>query len=94
MKAQHDKAFNKTATVGTSDNKRMDRSQRYETTGADTSMHTQLVTCGRVERDRFGEDRSSISEQLDPEDERLIWSAGSFFEPSLGDSKLRTENMI
>lgn len=35
-----------------------------------------------MEQAEFGEERSSISDPLDPEDETLIWSAGTFFDPS------------
>lgn len=40
-----------------------------------------------MEQDEFGVERSSISDPLDPEEETLIWSAGSFFEPSLIERK-------
>ena len=54
--------------------------------------HTQLFTCSLMEQAEFGEDRSSISDPLDPEDVTLIWSAGSFLDPSLTVSRLKTEN--
>lgn len=47
-----------------------------------------------MEQVEFGDDRSSISDPLDPEDERLIWSGGSFLELSLTDRKLEDENFI
>ena len=36
-----------------------------------------------MEQVEFGAGRSSISDPLDPEDETLIWSAGTFLDPSL-----------
>ena len=57
-----------------------------------TYTHTQLFTCSLMEQAEFGEDRSSISDPLDPEDVTLIWSAGSFLDPSLTVSRLKTEN--
>lgn len=44
-----------------------------------------------MEQAEFGEVRSSISDPLDPEDETLIWSAGSFLDPLLIVRRLRTE---
>lgn len=49
----------------------------------------EMTTCSLIEHVAFGEERSSISDPLDPEDETLIWSAGSFLAVSLTDLKLR-----
>lgn len=46
-------------------------------------------TCSRMEQAEFGEDRSSISDPLDPDDATLIWSAGTFFAPSFAIRKLK-----
>lgn len=47
------------------------------------------VTCSRMEQAAFWEDRSSKSDPLEPDDETLIWSAGTFLDPSLAVSRLR-----
>ena len=44
-----------------------------------------------MEQAELGEDRSSISDPLDPEEETLIWSAGTFLDPSLTVRRLETE---
>lgn len=44
-----------------------------------------------MEQAEFGEERSSNSEPLDPEDETLIWSAGSFLDPSPIVKRLRKD---
>lgn len=49
----------------------------------------QSVTCSRMEQAAFWEDRSSKSDPLEPDDETLIWSAGTFLDPSLAASRLR-----
>lgn len=54
-----------------------------------TTNTQQLVTCSRMEHAAFWEDRSSKSDPLEPEDETLIWSAGTFLDPSLAVSRLR-----
>lgn len=53
--------------------------------------HKQLFTCSLMEQAEFGEDRSSISDPLDPDDVTLIWSAGTFLDPSLTVRRLKTE---
>lgn len=63
----------------------------------DNVAHTQTpqthssrsVTCSRMEQAPFWEDRSSKSDPLEPDDETLIWSAGTFLDPSLAVSRLR-----
>lgn len=44
-----------------------------------------------MEQAEFGEERSSISDPLDPDDETLIWSAGNFLDPSLTVKILETD---
>lgn len=50
---------------------------------------SQSVTCSRMEQAAFWEDRSSKSDPLEPDDETLIWSAGTFLDPSLAVNRLR-----
>lgn len=88
MKEQHDKASNKDTTVSTE--QRIDGKQGYETM-RQTHAHKQRFTCSLMEQAEFGEDRSSISDPLDPEDVTLIWSAGTFLDPSLVVRRLKTE---
>lgn len=88
MKEQHDKASNKDATVSTG--QRTDRKQGYETM-RQILARKQLFTCSLMEQAELGEDRSSISDPLDPEDVTLIWSAGTFLDPSLTVRRLKTE---
>lgn len=60
--------------------------------GRNTHKHTNsLFTCSLMEQAVFGEERSSISDPLDPEDVTLIWSAGSFLDTSLTVRRLRTK---
>lgn len=47
-------------------------------------------TCSLIDVAEFGEERSSISDPLDPEEDKLIWSA-SFFDPTLDVRILMTE---
>lgn len=54
-----------------------------------TANTQQSVTCSRMEQAAFWEDRSSKSHPLEPENETLIWSAGTFLDPSLAVSRLR-----
>lgn len=56
--------------------------------------HNQLFTCNLMEQPEFEEQRSSISDPLDPEDVTLIWSEGSFFNPSLADKRLKTLDLV
>lgn len=54
-----------------------------------TANTQQSVTCSRMEQAVFWEDRSSKSDPLEPDDETLIWSAGTFLDPSPAVSRLR-----
>lgn len=56
-----------------------------------THKYKRQFTCSLMEQAEFGEERSSISDPLDPEDETLIWSAGTFLDPSLTVRRLKTE---
>lgn len=84
-----DKAFNKDTTVGTTEDKWLAENKavwqwcRY--------THKQLFTCSLMEQAEFGEERSSISDPLDPDEVTLIWSAGSFLDPSLTVRRLKTK---
>lgn len=49
----------------------------------------QPVTCNRMEQAAFWEDRSSRSEPLEPDDDTLVWSAGTLLDPSLAVRRLR-----
>lgn len=44
-----------------------------------------------MEQAAFCEDRSSKSDPLEPDDETLIWSAGTFFDPSLAVRRLKLD---
>lgn len=87
MKAQHDKD----TTVSTTEDKGWTENKPMRQRGRDTHTSKQLFTCSLMEQAEFGEERSSISDPLDPEDVTLIWSAGSFLDPSLTVRRLKTE---
>lgn len=58
--------------------------QKIRLLGNKASRHKRYAfTCSLMEQAEFGEERSSISDPLDPDDETLIWSAGNFLDPSL-----------
>lgn len=56
------------------------------------NTNKQQFTCSRMEQAEFGEDRSSISDPLDPDDATLIWSARTFFAPSFTVRKLKIDS--
>ncbi|TNN41313.1 hypothetical protein EYF80_048516 [Liparis tanakae] len=63
--------------------KRRDIDERALERPSGVQTGAQRFTCSRMEQAAPGEDGSSISEPLEPDDETLIWSAGTFLELSL-----------